>query len=281
MKETVNLSPVREAQMIELQIFKVFEGICQRHNLRYYFIGGTLIGVLRHKGFIPWDDDIDIGMPRNDYDKFIDLMGKECPNGYSVCDKDSDTSWNFNFVQFVDNQAVADIYMNEEPRRAHLWVDVFPLDGLPSNIVRRYIHMKHVLMYRYLVQIAHIRTQVDTHKVGRPWYEKVALRFFSIVPVGKLLNSRALLSRMERVLRKFNFDKSSYVGNLLGKYREKEVVPYSYFGEPVELPFEDIMVKCPAECHKLQTKLYGDYMKLPPEKYRVSHDIVIVSQRER
>lgn len=273
MKETNG--DIRKVQLAQLQILKVFMQFCQKHNLRWYMIGGSLIGVLRHKGFIPWDDDIDIGMPRQDYDKFVSLQS-EYPVGYALIDHRNEYEWQFNFSQFVDNESEIIVRMNEKPRHCKIWIDVFPIDGMPCNRIRCWLHGEHVLMYRYLIQIPNIRTQVDTHKVGRPWYEKVIISILHYLPIGKLINVDTCLDAMARSLRKYDFDSSAWAGNLLGKYREKEYMPKEWWGVPVLLPFEDVKVQCPAESDKITEKLYGNYMQLPPMEHRVGHNIEIV-----
>lgn len=272
-------SDVRKVQSIQLEILNNFILFCQKNNLRWYIIGGSLIGVLRHKGFIPWDDDIDIGMPRKDYDRFISLQNKY-PSGYTLINHQTDRNWNFNFSQFVDNESDIIVNFNEIPRQCKIWIDIFPIDGLPKNTIHRWLHMKHILFYRYLIQISNIQTQVDTHKVGRPFWEKIILKLFHYIPLGKFINEDKILARMEQSLKKYDFDDMEYAGNLLGKYREKEIVPKSYWGNPILLPFENINVNCPNEYHKLQTHLYGSYMNMPPIEKRVCHDITIIKTRE-
>ena len=91
------MNNVRKVQMTQMEILRLFMDICERHRLRWYMIGGSLIGVLRHKGFIPWDDDIDIGMPRKDYDKFVSLQA-EYPDGYGLTCHGNTPEWQFNFI---------------------------------------------------------------------------------------------------------------------------------------------------------------------------------------
>lgn len=269
---------VRLVQSAQTEMLKRFMEFCRLHNLRWYMIGGSLIGVLRHKGFIPWDDDIDVGMPRRDYDRFIALQ-HELPAGYGLITHENNPEWQFNFAQLVDEETDIEVLMNELPRRCHVWIDVFPIDGLPTGRLARWLHVKRILMYRYLVQIPNIRTQVDTHKVGRPWYEKAAIRLLHAIPLGRLVNAGKCLSAMNAALLKYDFDKSLYAGNMLGKYREREVVPQRWWGEAVQLPFERIEVNVPANADAIERNIYGDYMKWPAEKDRVSHDIKIIKLR--
>lgn len=274
----MEISNIRKVQLAQLQILKDFMAFCNKYHLRYFMAGGALIGVLRHKGFIPWDDDIDLSMPRKDFDKFVALR-REYPEGYSLTNHETDKNWQFNFCQFVDNKSEIIVHMNEKPRLCKIWIDVFPEDGLPNNPVRRWLHVKHILMYRYLIQIPNLRTQVDTHKVGRPWYEKIIIKLLHYLPLSHVINVDKLLKAMEQSLRKYDYDKSVYVGSMLGKYREKEVVPRSYWGDGIKLYFENLPVTCPVEYDKLLTQIYGNYMQMPPKDKRVSHDIEIIKLR--
>lgn len=265
-------------QRLTLKTLTVFIDFCEKHNLRYYFTGGALIGVVRHKGFIPWDDDIDIGMPRKDFDKFCKIVKKEMPEGYGICDRYTDKNWHFALVQFVDMYSEIEINLADEPRRAHVWIDVFPLDGLPDSKILRWMRVKNILIHRYLVQLANIEIQVDAHR-SRPWYEKIILGFFKFFKIGKLINSDKVINRLEKILRKSDFDHSKWCGNMLGRYRENEVVPRSWFGNPRKGKFEDMVVNIPEKSKRILSALYGDYMQLPPEKDRVAHNVRVIKCR--
>ncbi|MCQ2211191.1 MAG: LicD family protein [Paludibacteraceae bacterium] len=271
-------SNIRKVQLVQLQILQDFMDFCDERGLRYFMAGGALIGVLRHKGFIPWDDDIDLSMPRKDYDKFISLQN-EYPKGYSLTNHDTDASWQFNFAQFVDETSDIIVRLNEEPRSCKIWIDIFPEDGLPNNKIHRWFHVKRIMLYRYWIQVANLRTQVDTHKVGRPWYEKAVIKALHYIPLGGFVNVDRTLKRMEQSLRKYDYDESAFVGSMLGKYREKEVVPREWWGDGAMLDFETVKVRCPQEYDQLLTHIYGDYMKMPPEDKRVGHDIEILKLR--
>lgn len=268
----------RFVQLLVLEILKIFIAVCERNELRYYLTGGSLIGLLRHGGFIPWDDDIDIGMPRADYERLLSLPNGAWPQGYRIVNHRNDSSWLFAMSQLVDAETEVDIYTSEVPRRSHLWLDIFPLDGLPDGTLARYLHVKQILSLRYLVQIANIRTQVDSQR-ARPWYEKALLAIFKRFPMGRILDSESLLRRLEATLNRYDFDRQLWAGNMLGRYREREVVPKKYFGSPTPMLFEGVSVNTPHLHHELQTALYGDYMQLPPEHARVGHKLTIVRMR--
>lgn len=268
----------KRVQDLTMNTLNVLINYCEEHNLRYYFTGGALIGVLRHKGFIPWDDDIDLGLPRKDFDKLHELLSMDMPKGYGICNRFTDPNWHFAMSQFIDLESEIEINLAEQPRKAHIWIDIFPLDGLPDNKILRWFRVKHILLKRYMVQIAHITTQVDSHR-DRPTYEKVIIEFCKKVPVGKLFNTNKILDSLERLLRKSDFDKAEWCGNMLGRYREREIVRKEWFGTPKKAAFENEEVNIPENSDAILKCLYGDYMKLPPEKDRVAHGVKILKCR--
>lgn len=273
-----NLYTSKKVQELTLFTLNTLIDFCERHSLHYYFTGGALIGVLRHQGFIPWDDDIDIGMPRRDFELLHELLKTEMPDGFGLCNRYTDQGWHFAMSQFIDLESEIEINLAEQPRIAHIWIDVFPLDGLPAHKAARWFRVKNILIHRYLVQVAHISTQVDVHR-NRPWYEKAVLYFCKAIRIGNLLDSKRIIDHMEKILRKTDFYHSEYCGNMLGRYREREVVPTEWFGKAVYGMFEGQQVKIPADSPKILASLYGDYMKLPPEKDRVSHNVKIIKCR--
>lgn len=272
------ISNIKRVQNAQLVILDEFKKICAKHNLRYYAIGGTLIGVHRHKGFIPWDDDIDLGMPRVDFDRFKEIQST-FPNGYSLVSHENDSSWQFNLLQFVDDESEIVVHLNEEPRHCKLWIDIFPLDGMPKNKVLRWIHAKRIMFYRYLIQIPNLRTQVNVHNNSRGILERFVLKLLHYIPLAWMVNVNFCLKRMETLLESYDFDKSSYAGNMLGRKREKEAVPRIWWDGPIDYPFENTTISCPKGYHEYLSHIYGNYMKIPPVDKRESHYIDIIKLR--
>lgn len=269
----------KKIQDLTLNTLKTFISICEKYELRYYFTGGALIGVLRHQGFIPWDDDIDIGMPRKDFDKFHEIIKKDMPEGYGICNRFTDKNWHFALSQFIDLESEIEINLAEQPRKAHVWIDIFPIDGLPTNQFLRRLRINNILFKRYLVQIANISTQVDAHR-NRPIYEKFIIGFFKVIPLGKLLNTDKILNSIETTLRKSDYDEAYWCGNMLGRYRKKEVVKREWFGKPIKANFENMIVNIPENSEEILAHLYGDYMKLPPVEERIAHGVKIIKCRD-
>lgn len=266
---------VQELLLFTLETFIDF---CEKNHLRYYFIGGSLIGVLRHKGFVPWDDDIDVGMPRKDFDKFHSLLDKKMPEGFGICTRHTDPNWHFLFSQFQDLESEIEIHFTEEPRRAYIWIDIYPLDGLPSNKALRWLRVKNILFHRYMVQVANISTQVDAVR-QRPLHERLVLAFCKATRIGKLINTDRTMDKLEKILRKTDFDTAEWGGSMLSHYRERAVVKKEWYGTPQKGSFEGIEVSIPENSDAILRSLYGDYMQLPPENERATHNVTILKSR--
>lgn len=270
---------INQVQKLLLNLLKKYISICKEYNLTYYLTGGGLIGALRHKGFIPWDDDLDIVMPRKDYDKFVNICKQNLKDGYKIQNYQTDPSWYFTFSRFIDNETIIETEYSIKTQKMNLWLDVFPVDGLPHTPFLRKAHFQHILFYRYLIQIANVETMVGLDKINRPLYEKIIIYFFHYIPIGKIINSKKLVQKLEKVMRKYDIEHSDYLANLAGRYRMKEIMPKKYWGSPSKVEFEDIQVNAPQMYHEFQTHMYGDYMKVPPIKDRVTHKINIIKSR--
>ena len=266
------MTDTERIQKIVLNIMDAFIDYCEKHALRYYLIGGALLGSIRHKGFIPWDDDVDIGMPRRDFDRFHELIKEDIPEGFGICTRFSDPDWHFAMSQFYDKESKVEIHLAEKPRIANIWIDIFPLDGLPDNKVRRNLRVKNILFHRYVVQMTHISTQVE-FKRKRSFPERALLSLFRHIPLYRVIRTERIIDDLETILRKSDFDKSTWCGNMLGRAREKEIMRRRWFGTPIKGIFEGREVNIPENSHEILKALYGDYMKLPPEEDRRTHGV--------
>ncbi len=267
-----------DVQRLTLHLLEHVISICEQENIRYYVGGGACIGVIRHGGFIPWDDDVDLSLPREDFERFVAYVKEHPEQGYEICDRWSDPNWHFCMCQYVDSESEIEIDLAAEKRKAHIWIDIFPIDGLPDNVVARWIHVKRIMMTRYLIQVANVATQVDAHR-KRPFVERLVLSLCTKLNLGAHIDSMAQMARLDRICKKYSFYRQRFCGNMLGRYREREVVPCSYFGKPVKALFCNIEVDIPELVSDYLTALYGDYMTLPPENQRIAHNVRILRMR--
>lgn len=261
------MSDIKIIQDKILSILKEFISICEENNLTYYALGGTLLGAVRHQGFIPWDDDIDIGMPREDYEKFKKIAPNSLPSNLKIVNN----PLNLDITQLVDKNMIIKLANSEH----NVFIDIFPLDGYPEKgSFSAKIHGFRVLFQRMLCKIS-VLDQLENKDRGI--FENFIVGFSKILRIQKALPKNFLVGNLHKIIQKYEFKTSLYAGNVLGRYREREIVPRDYFEEPVSLAFEDTKINCPTEYRRYLTEIYGDYMELPPEEDRVAHNLEIVS----
>lgn len=260
-------------------ILKEFISICEENNLTYYALGGTLLGAVRHKGFIPWDDDIDIGMPREDYEKFKKIALNLLPNNYKFFSEDS-ADYKKAFSVIRDDSTKIIMNYSKEELVESLWIDVFPLDGMPSNAMKKKIHSFRYLYTRMMVQLSQFSSLVNQKKKNRPLIEKVIIAFANVVNIEKIVSFDWAQKKYLQTIKKYSFNEA-FAGNYTGAYKLREIVPSNYFGKPVSLEFEGINLSCPCQYKEYLTAIYGEnYMQLPPEDKRIQHHYKIISLGE-
>ena len=251
-----------QAKKIEFDILCHIADFCDAHGLQYFLAYGTLIGAVRHKGFIPWDDDIDLHMPRADYDRFVELFRTQNKDArYMVVDP-YDAIARHSFVKVVDTRTLK-IENGVDYSHGHLGIDVdiFPLDGQPEDEAeyeKFYAAMvKYYSRFRYLILSS-----------------KGSLKKQLALPI-----LRVLIGKKEKVLDKvkalhaaYPYDACAYVGCLESVYNGKENrYKKEWVEDTVEMLFEGRFFKVPAGYHEVLTAIYGDYMKLPPAEQQVTH----------
>ena len=241
--------------------------ICEQHNLRYFLIAGTLLGAVRHRDIIPWDDDVDIGMPRKDYNKFLEIAGELLPEYMFLQTYETDPEYMQNFAK-VRNSNTTHI---ENPIK-HLqlnhgiYVDIFPYDGVADSKVIRYLRNKWIVFLCVL-----IRFFWDTPYTESGFWCKLATKILS-----KITTKKKLQKKLDVVLSKYDYDQSHIVGSLLSGYKMKSYVPREWYDEVCLLSFGEKQYLCPENYDAVLKQLYGDYMKLPPEEKRgIQHDVYL------
>ena len=259
-------------QEIELENLRMLMEICEKNHLRYYLIGGSLLGAMRHRGFIPWDDDIDVGMPRPDYERFVQIAKGYLPDHMDVKTMTSDPNYKCYFTRLITNKKKIFWDHGQYTAVIGVWMDVFPLDGLPGNRLLREMHLFHVKLCKALYKFTQI-DYVSTNRTNRPFSERFLIRFAQITRIGKLMNADKRLKKLDQVLQKYDYDTCAYAWNFSGCYGKREVVPHIQLGGSRTAEFEGMQVSIPEAAEDYLTSIYGDYMKLPPEDQRKSHEV--------
>lgn len=251
---------------LEVQMLSAFVEVCRKLSLRYYLVGGTLLGAVRHQGFIPWDDDIDVAMPREDYEVFLREGQKHLPEYYFLQCLRTDPAYTMNFAKIRDSRTTfVEFAVRKYPMNHGLFIDIFPLDAYPDEEKAQKTMDLHQKIFKYRTRAA-----VEVPKSAKHSF-----------PVELGLNTIAALTclpypRYRKALEAREKLQSSASGgeiwaNYCGAWGKKEIMPAAWYGRGVELTFEGLTVMGPEHWDKWLTQVYGNYMQLPPVEKRVGH----------
>lgn len=258
----------RNVQLRELDILKSFVDFCDKNKLKYVLVGGTLLGAIRHKGFIPWDDDIDVAMPRPDYDRFIEITKtKNIGDDYIVMSGDSNKEFSLPFAKVLHKKY---IIVNEakthEGEGNSLWIDVMPIDGVGND----YKQAKRIMEKATRLQKGLGRASSVSWKL-RPGEHGVLGRFRCIYrQLYHLKGYNYYKEKLIKLGKSNKFDSSMYAAIVVsGFYGYGEIVNRTNLTEYCKVEFEGNSFNTMGCWKEYLSGIYGDYMKLPPEEKRV------------
>lgn len=252
---------IQEIRDIQLNILNDVHTFCQANNIRYFLAWGTLLGAIRHDGYIPWDDDIDISMPRPDYDRFIRLYKSD---RYVLDSILKDSSYPYVFAKVSDKHTIL-VEETRYPYNLGINIDVFPIDGLSNDRSIAIRHNNKITFYNKILTFKRVRMALR-----RGVFKNLLLFIGQLILC--LIPYKWLLRILDKNMRKYDFEQSKYAADLCfaeyGKISERKL--YEKYNLHV---FENNMYVIPDEYHSILTHIYGDYMTLPPAEKRISHHI--------
>ena len=257
---------LREAQSLMLDILKNVHELCEKHGIKYFLDAGTLIGAVRHKGFIPWDDDVDIGILREDYNKFLQIAKNELPDHLFLQTFETDKYYNvyptpckvrYNNTLFLEEGT-------EENHKMHngIFIDVFPYDSLPKLKITYKI--QRTFSYNILKSFKRRRDMPE----NLSFKNRITYSFYRLV-VKMFPNKRRL--KFFDYLTKWNDVNSEYMGYGLDTYWSEYIYKKEDYFDLIKLEFEGQYFYAPKNYDAILTQLYGDYMTPPKEEDRVWH----------
>lgn len=247
-----------------LNIWIEFDRVCKKLDIPYIAMGGTLLGAIRHQGFIPWDDDMDVGMLRKDYERFLKEAPKEFDSRYFVQDHSTDPDYYFPFIKIRDNETTAIEWVTQKGKfNQGLWLDIFPFDALPEKEVS----VKDTKKFKKLVNriAAHYNPPAKStlRKILKPFkHFLLFLRYPSLEKVYRELND--IISR---------YNDKGFDEGLFAWIPDKVSMrfPMSIFDKLTTADFEGHKIPVSVDAVKMLEIQYGDWEKLPPENQRYTH----------
>lgn len=269
MKDGAGRLSLEEIQKLEYQILCSMADICEKHNIRYGLCGGTLLGAVRHGGFIPWDDDIDIEMPRPDYNKFIEIAKQELPEYYKLSTPYNDNETFHCYGKIYDMRTKLIEFPEGKRIPVHVYIDIFPIDGMPDQPVKR---EQHRLRARKRM-LAMYGFKVAKYKLNEPLGFLAKLFWNVIAAIERVIPNGCLIHFVDALTHKYDFDKSEYNSEIIAGYGFRETMPHIVYDYSGKIQFIDRVFSTFLKPEYYLINIYGDYMKIPPEEERVCHNI--------
>ncbi len=263
----------QEVQNVLLKMLDAFAAYCKKHDLRFYLVGGTLLGAVRHAGFIPWDDDIDVGMPRPDYERLLALVKTEpvAPEYRIISAGDGTLSLPFAEMIHLDTrlERPTSKYIDGDYRQLYLFLDIFPQDGWPEN--------EHAA--KRLVRRTNFLRKLSTESRATLGAGTSILKTIAKTPailLGRVIGTDRINRHLDAIAKQYDYDSSKYVGAITyGIYgvgercRRDEMFPMK------TVTFENRKFPAPGCTDSYLTGIFGDYMTPPPKEKQVSHGLTV------
>lgn len=252
-----NKLTLKERQSISLEIMKNVHNFCVENGIRYYLISGTLLGAIRHKGFIPWDDDIDIMMPRPDYEKFLELYVDK--NNKVLRPQEG----MYSYAKVYDARTIKYEYGRDyhNKRIFGIDIDIFVLDGIINDTkILDKIYKKEAVLEKLIIL------------ANQPIMKKGILKAINRI-IPRIIGAKRLVKVREKNASQFDYDKSDFVVRM--RYCSKGftgIMKKEDYEPPVLVKFEDCEFYAPNNYDLWLSNFYGDYMKLPPKEKQVAHE---------
>lgn len=263
----MNKEELKKLQEYQKEMLKNIDEVCKKNNIKYYVTWGSALGAVRHGGFIPWDDDIDISMTWDNYKKFEKIAQKELDEKYFYQSRETDefcfTVWN---KVRINNTTSMEKHLKHIKCHWGICIDVFPMVGVPNSAFKKLIQRIQVLIYRVF---SYERYLTNRRPTGNTLF-KIA---YGIFP-RKFKDY--IMKKSLKAITKYDMEKcDEWVEFISGNFKDM-TVKREFFGEGTKMKFEDLEVVIPEKYDEYLTRLYGDYMILPKEENRVGHSDAII-----
>ena len=257
---------MKEIQKVILNIFKNVKQILYNFNIPYYAIGGTCLGAIRHHGFIPWDDDLDIAVPIEYWDRLIEVMKSELPEYLYLYTPDNVKPYHYVWLKVCDKRTTFIEKSEFDLKEAYkgVFIDIMPIGGIPAETKDR---EKFIQKLRHLDSYNNHLRFSDSYSTLKSFLGRLPFRILS-----RILPYNYYSKKYMEILKEHPFVNSSFVGYTWHpEWLPRLVFPKSYFNDGIDVQFEDTLIKVPQDYHRYLSQQFGNYMQLPPENRREVH----------
>lgn len=250
----------KEIKEIEVNLLLKFDEFCNKYGFKYVLDGGTLIGAVRHKGFIPWDDDIDVAMPFPDFLRFVDLYRKKNADSPIKLLYGLDDSYGFHYGKLVDSRTIVKSKFRQDKSLYPIWIDIFPMYSMDDDD-----------------DLAQAKIDKMLHYYGKTWsylsvnYKNPIRKFYHVICNDKML--RYYMKKIDKILLEHPYGSTKRIRFAPVVSRKLCPAKNDHFDNRIKLEFEGYEFYAPKDYDAYLTGMYGDYMKLPPEEQRINHKI--------
>jgi lipopolysaccharide cholinephosphotransferase len=256
---------LRKLQMAELDMLIAVDRLCSRHHLTYYLIGGSALGAARHHGFIPWDGDVDVGMPREDFERFLQICSGELPAGLFAQTRDTDPVFFRHFAKVRNENTTFVLHDDQRLKHSHgVFIDIFPMDGAPSSPI----------LQRVQSAVIWLSVASGTLRYVTRYSDHFFKRLVALASLCIPYDFWFVLG--ERALRWKKLETARLWGPICAGYYRRELAPREHWGTPERVEFEGYKLPVPRQLDAYLKHKYGDYLKLPPIDQRVEQIVPLM-----
>lgn len=265
---------MRELKKIELDMLKTLDSICCANGIQYFLVGGTCLGAVRHKGFIPWDDDIDVGMSRKDYEKFCEVAKTQLPSDLFLQNYHTEPNCGLIFAKIrKNNTTLSEVYSHHIDMNQGIWIDIFVYDNVPDDEATRKKLYKKVLFYKnlYIIKCGY----KNPHPESLSYRLAYAICKVVVLPFSK----KFFIQKLDTLMQSYNSKDCKRSFPYGGAYPDRDTMDNRLFKDLTKLEFENEHFYAFKEYDTYLSSVYGNYMELPPVEKRVGgmHNIYEVN----
>lgn len=261
----------RKIQKCELLIAQELKRICEKYNIKFFLLCGSMLGAVRHKGFIPWDDDMDFGMLWDDYKKFIDVCYLELDKKFTLQNWDNDTKYPFSYSKIILNGTLIKEKFAPKDKESGIFVDIFPLYCMPSDVRERKKQRWKVFLYRRILWMKQGYGEVIKRQNLKQWIKYNVTYFLSF-----FWRYEQTKKKLKKILINYDDEKSDFLYVDTDYTYEKNTIKREWIKELVQYEFDGVFFPGMKEYDAYLKHLYGNYMTLPKDEDRVNHEITMV-----